>query len=494
MDWIYFATDKQASLASTIGSIVNQQVLWRELLNSDGNKIANVQHLQIGDRVFVAWRATQCGYLKGSVARPLHPVETNIVIDLISGDGARELAAAGYPVKSGGDVEVIRLDEVEECFFTVSGSYGGHNAIHRLDPADLKALETAMPIPLDAVTEPSVASERPRIVAVEARNAADALPSGLVDHVVINRVARDRCFDAYVMVDWSSSSKPNSGKDSIWIASGEWGSAGFAAGPPKNLSTREAAAQEITKLVGDLFRRGQRVLVGLDFAFGYPAGFASALGLSTSRGAWLALHEHFAQAVTDSPQNQHNRDRFADECNRRISPSGPGPFWGCTAGSVTPSLTQHRVGVFTFPYGTSALEQWRVTECRAASRTTTQSVWKLNCGVSVGGQTILGLKYLHQLAQAVGGRRWPFETGWTVPSADAPAVWFAEMFPSLVRYPEWDQEYNTRRDRTQVQSCVRYAAEHDAAGTLKDAFAQPADVDAALLKRVVDEEGWILFV
>ena len=32
---------------------------------------------------------------------------------------------------------------------------------------------------------------------------------------------------------------------------------------------------------------------------------------------------------------------------------------------------------------------------------TTQSVWKLNCGVSVGGQTILGIKHLDELARAV---------------------------------------------------------------------------------------------
>lgn len=35
MDWLYFATDKKASLASTIGAILNHQVLWRELLNSN---------------------------------------------------------------------------------------------------------------------------------------------------------------------------------------------------------------------------------------------------------------------------------------------------------------------------------------------------------------------------------------------------------------------------------------------------------------------------
>jgi hypothetical protein len=106
----------------------------------------------------------------------------------------------------------------------------------------------------------------------------------------------------------------------------------------------------------------------------------------------------------------------------------------------------------------------------------------------------LGLKYLHDLVDAVDGKRWPFETGWSVPPPDAAAVWFAEIFPSLIRYPEWDDEYLVRRDRTQVQGCVRHAAELDATGSLKKAFAQPSDLDLASLAAVVEEEGWILFV
>ena len=52
----------------------------------------------------------------------------------------------------------------------------------------------------------------------------------------------------------------------------------------------------------------------------------------------------------------------------------------------------------------------------------------------------------------------------------------------------------TRRDRTQVQSCIRYAAERDAAGILKRDFAKPGTLDAATLAKVENEEGWILWV
>jgi len=43
-----------------------------------------------------------------------------------------------------------------------------------------------------------------------------------------------------------------------------------------------------------------------------------------------------------------------------------------------------------------ALEEWGATDVEARRQVTTQSVWKLNCGVTVGGQTILGIKHLHE--------------------------------------------------------------------------------------------------
>jgi hypothetical protein len=229
------------------------------------------------------------------------------------------------------------------------------------------------------------------------------------------------------------------------------------------------------------------VLVGLDFAFGYPAGFARVLGLDASRGAWRAVHEHIAASVTDSPDNAHNRDAFAEACNRRIG--APGPFWGCAKRAVSGDLTQHRVGVFDWPH--RGLGDWRLTDVQARRRTTTQSVWKLNCGVSVGGQTILGIKHLHALATAVGGRIWPFD-GWQTDGE--PGVWFAEIFPSLVSYPEWLGAYAATRDRTQVQSCVRRAAERDAAGRLVKDMARPAMLDDAAFPAVQGEEGWILWL
>lgn len=319
------------------------------------------------------------------------------------------------------------------------------------------------------------------------RKVIAGIPEVSPEHLEIRAATLDRAFDAYVMVDWSSSSTPVTGNDSIWIAWGAWSGRVFTAGSPRNVPTRMEAIEILRTQIVRWRDEGKRVLVGFDFAFGYPAGFAAALGLPTAGGAWKALHEYFELHVMDSARNSHNRDAFADECNRKVG--APGPFWGCTARAATASLTQQRVGVFSFPH--HGLEEWRATDAAARRRLTTQSVWKLNCGVSVGGQTILGIKHLQSLASSLNGHRWPFD-GWTTPKE--PAVWFAEIFPSLVLYPEWTNEYTTRRDRTQVQSCLRRAAERDAAGVLRADFAVPATLDAATLFRVESEEGWILWV
>jgi hypothetical protein len=383
-------------------------------------------------------------------------------------------------------VEGIRLDEIQECCFSVKGEYGGNNAIHELAPEDLAQLPTASTIQPDAFMKPVKKIAEARFMQAGS-GSRSALTTSSVEHVEIQSTTDDRAFDAYVMVDWSSSSSPVTGCDSIWIASGAWSGRTFTAGSPQNVPTRVQAADKVREQVVRWRDEGKRVLVGFDFAFGYPAGFASALGLTSASRSWEALHEHFASSVTDSAQNAHNRDAFADQCNRKVG--APGPFWGCTKSAITRSLTRQRIGFFQFPHHN--LEEWRATDLAARCRVTTQSVWKLNCGVSVGGQTILGIKYLSELSRAVGGHRWPFE-GWTTPTG--PAIWFAEIFPSLVQYPEWTDEYKMRRDRTQVQSCLRQAAERDSVGKLKADFARPGMLDAATLARVEGEEGWILWV
>lgn len=490
-DWIYFATSRKASLASTVGAVLSTNFLWRSALNENHALIANVRHIKPGDYIVLAWRhpgGVKKAYLRCRVASASLPVMPGLVIDKLAGPDANSLVSVGYPESPDGTVEGIRVDDVIECFFEPKGTYGGINSLHSLAAVDAAQIQTATQIPPDALTQPTrngkrVSLRKPKLMPASTQS----VPHNGTDTLEITATVDSRAFDAYLFVDWSSNSRPVTGADSIWVASGTWSGGIFRAGPPRNVATRAECANTLRTQALVWRDEGKRVLVGFDFAFGYPAGFCRALGLTSSGAPWRAVHSHFASHVLDSLQNEHNRDEFADACNRKVG--APGPFWGCCASAATASLTQQRVGVFQFPH--HGLEEWRATDREAGLQVTTQSVWKLNCGVSVGGQTILGIKHLEELARSVGGHRWPFE-GWTTPTK--PAIWFAEIFPTLVQYPEWADEYVTRRDRTQVQSCLRRAAERDAAGLLAGDFAKPIRLDAATLARVEGEEGWILWV
>ena len=76
--------------------------------------------------------------------------------------------------------------------------------------------------------------------------------------------------------------------------------------------------------------RGERVLLGFDFPFGYPAGFAARLGLVRAALARRLGRDRRA-CCDDSEDNRNNRFTIAAEFNRRVS-DGCFPFWGCPAG------------------------------------------------------------------------------------------------------------------------------------------------------------------
>lgn len=73
-------------------------------------------------------------------------------------------------------------------------------------------------------------------------------------------------FDAYLIVDWSSNLSPKKGADSIWIG---WTRRADGSAKTLNPSTRA----EASRMVLDLLRRwaadGDRILAGVDFAYGY---------------------------------------------------------------------------------------------------------------------------------------------------------------------------------------------------------------------------------
>lgn len=281
-----------------------------------------------------------------------------------------------------------------------------------------------------------------------------------------------------VIVDWSAASRPKTGRDSIWICRRD-GAGERLDNPP----TRHAARALLAEFLAGASGRGERVLLGFDFPFGYPTGFAAGLAL---RGpAWRAVWDEIAGLIEDSPDNANNRFAVAAELNRRIS-QGPFPFWGCPARAAGPFLAprHHR------RHDTDGLAERRLIDRHVP---TTQPCWKLLGTGSVGGQALTGIPIARALRDdprwRPRARVWPFETGLAA-SPDAQIV-MAEVYPSLWRSVPRDGE---PKDAAQVRETARFLAARDHAGELSDLFAGDARLTAEERRRVETEEAWTLGV
>ena len=292
-------------------------------------------------------------------------------------------------------------------------------------------------------------------------------------------------FDRYVMVDWSANSTPKRGRDSIWIAVGD--AQGLIA-EPTNPPTRAAAMDVVRSLVDAC--AGERVLLGFDFSFGYPAGFAAALTGDPDAG-WSDVWVWLAAAISDDERNRNDRLAVASAINERLSTThGSAPFWGY------PGRDRDDVLLRTRPGSYAPFDEFRITErrVRAAGHRPFAS-WQLAYPGSVGSQMMLGMRALEFLRRdpALGRRLrvWPFDTGVGHDSnmLDRGEVLVAEIWPSMF---ELRADLHPVRDAAQVATMVTHIAEMDAAGALGPWF-DPAldDVERAV---VVAEEGWTLGV
>jgi precorrin-8X/cobalt-precorrin-8 methylmutase len=285
-------------------------------------------------------------------------------------------------------------------------------------------------------------------------------------------------FDAFVMVDWSASTVPRTGRDSIWICWHEKSGERL-----ENPPTRHAAKSILGDWLAAAVQRGQRILIGFDFPFGYPAGFAARLGLSGP--PWRAVWDEIAGLLHDSEENGNNRFNIAAEFNRRVS-NGCFPFWGRPPGFDTPFLEpkHHRV------HESGGLPERRVVDLHIPSA---QPCWKLLGAGSVGGQALTGIPVVRALRDDPRwidrARIWPFETGLQAPEQGAVVI--AEVYPSLWAVSPANGE---PKDAAQVRSVARFFAEADRAGELAAFFAGDPSLTPEQRLRVETEEAWTLGV
>jgi hypothetical protein len=283
-------------------------------------------------------------------------------------------------------------------------------------------------------------------------------------------------FDAIVMVDWSASNVPRIGRDSIWICWRDGAGERLA-----NPATRHQAKTLLADWLAEPMARGERVLIGFDFPFGYPTGFAGRLGLPGP--PWRAVWEELARLVSDDERNSNNRFDVAAAINERIS-GAKFPFWGCPAQPVRNCLgpKHHR------SHEQNGLAERRLIDEYMAGA---QPCWKLLGAGSVGGQVLTGIPVVRALREDARWRHqarvWPFETRLEDP-ADARLV-FAEVYPSL-----WLHGDEQPKDKAQVRAVVKFFVERDQTDDLGRFFAGDPKLTLEQRNRVEAEEAWTLGV
>jgi len=290
-------------------------------------------------------------------------------------------------------------------------------------------------------------------------------------------------FDTFIIVDWSAASRPKTGRDSIWIcrlgADGE-----TFCNPP----TRHAAKGLLADMLAAASERGERVIAGFDFPFGYPAGFAARLGLTGT--PWRALWDEISKLVDDQIDNRNNRFYVGATLNRRVT-NGKGrfPFWGCPVGFTHDFLgpRHHRGHTSDEPLKERRLiDEWMVGA---------QPCWKLAYTGSVGSQSLTGIPVVRRLRSdprwADRARIWPFETGLLVP-ANAQIV-FAEVWPSWWR-SKIRPDHGPPNDKAQVRTVAEIFAARDRAGELAAWFAGDPNLSDAQHAKILAEEAWTLGV
>ncbi|MFM7444834.1 MAG: molybdopterin-guanine dinucleotide biosynthesis protein MobB, partial [Tabrizicola sp.] len=222
-------------------------------------------------------------------------------------------------------------------------------------------------------------------------------------------------FDRVIVVDWSAANLPTSPTNranAVWI-----GCHDTEGGAEWHHRTRASAEAQLVTLIETARASGQRLLIGFDFAMGYPTGFAARL---TGEASGPAVWRWLTEAITDI-DNRNNRFEVATRINA-VFPEGPGPFWSHPTGQSWPGLPFRRAGI---DYAALGLSETRAAE---AAVPRAKSPWMLFNPGSVGSQSLLGLPMIHRLSQLSDVAVWPFAT------PDAPVV-LAEVYPSLLAGP-----------------------------------------------------------
>ncbi len=290
-----------------------------------------------------------------------------------------------------------------------------------------------------------------------------------------------RLFDAYVIVRWSAASKAAAGADSVLIGLVRRDVRFRNTYTSQSAATRAEGEKKLAAMLEDLAKRGERVLLGLDFPLGFPRGLAA--GLKLAGEPWQAVWNQLDKMVKDKPDNTNNRFGVGAEINRRLT-GGPFPFWGCPPRDALTTLQPKR----TREHEAGDLPELRHTEGKVKGA---PSIWKLYYNGSIGGQAILGVPMVKRLKARYGEelKVWPFETGWGPPDLSGVRIVAAEVFTGGA---ETKPAAGESKDQTEIRAYAEQIAKLDDSSKLAALFAAPKGLAEAEAEVARSEEGWIL--
>ena len=303
-----------------------------------------------------------------------------------------------------------------------------------------------------------------------------------------------RLFDAYIVADWTAAETKKLGDTSLWIGVAKRDVRFRLYTETHNVATRAEGEALLASILADHRKRGDRVLVGLDFNFGYPVGTAARLKLDGASGQapWQLMWKFIASNVVDKADNTNNRYQVAAKMNRLMTDEA-WPLWGAPAKQAQRWLTTTKP-----PVGSGAdIPEFRATENAVRKgRLQPKSVWQMHGAGAVGGQTLVGIPAVRRLLESLGpsGAVWPFGTGWralTPEDVEPLSALVVEVWPSMHETKPNEGEF---KDQAQVRSTAEALARMDEAGDLAKAFGPPKDASPELIAQVEQEEGWILGV
>ncbi|MBP2158608.1 MULTISPECIES: cobalamin biosynthesis protein CbiG [Asticcacaulis] len=300
-----------------------------------------------------------------------------------------------------------------------------------------------------------------------------------------------RLFGAYVIVDYSAAEGKKTGESSVWIGVMKRDVRFRLSYETHNPATRAEALTLLRSILADLHKRGDRILLGVAFALGFPRGTVSRLELKGT--PWQAMRTFLVQNVVDKADNSNNRFQVAAKMNRLMTDEA-WPFWGCPKNAAQKWLSTLKPDSFgDFP-------EFRLTEdaARKQVKKTAQpkSLWQMHGAGVVGGQAMLGITATKSVMDTLGetARLWPFETGFgalTEDSLEGIKTIVAEVYPPLF---EGEGASGEVKDAVQVRLTAEALADKDDKGELAALFGAPKDLGKADADIAATEEGWILGV